>query len=207
MAGAFGRLDREAVDMQDDTFARPEPQHRFEVAHHARQALDRLRQALQTLAQSRFGAPVLAHPVFDKRPRDEALQELLKPTGMKLVEDAARVGDKDKAPVSASFDGTSVEAAARLLADMAGLRVVFYDNVVYLTTKDNAASFITDRSGVELRHRVGVENMMWSSDYPHHGNDWPYSRKSIEDSMGNIPAEERAKIVGGNATRIWRLDA
>jgi predicted TIM-barrel fold metal-dependent hydrolase len=48
--------------------------------------------------------------------------------------------------------------------------------------------------------------MMWSSDYPHHGNDWPYSRKSIDDTMGNIPADERAKIVGGNATRIWRLD-
>jgi predicted TIM-barrel fold metal-dependent hydrolase len=76
----------------------------------------------------------------------------------------------------------------------------------YYWYRNNAASFITDRSGVELRHRVGVENMMWSSDYPHHGNDWPYSRKSIADAMGNIPAEERAKIVGGNATRIWHLD-
>jgi predicted TIM-barrel fold metal-dependent hydrolase len=47
---------------------------------------------------------------------------------------------------------------------------------------------------------------MWSSDYPHHGNDWPYSRKSIADSMANIAAEERAKIVGGNAIRIWHLD-
>jgi predicted TIM-barrel fold metal-dependent hydrolase len=71
---------------------------------------------------------------------------------------------------------------------------------------NNAASFITDRTGVELRHRVGVDNMMWSSDYPHHGNDWPYSRKSIADSMANIPAEERAKIVGANAVRIWNLD-
>jgi predicted TIM-barrel fold metal-dependent hydrolase len=72
--------------------------------------------------------------------------------------------------------------------------------------RNNAASFITDRTGVELRHRVGVDNMMWSSDYPHHGNDWPYSRKSIADSMGNIAAEERAKIVGANAVRIWNLD-
>jgi predicted TIM-barrel fold metal-dependent hydrolase len=76
----------------------------------------------------------------------------------------------------------------------------------YYWYRNNAASFITDRSGVELRHRVGVENMMWSSDYPHHGNDWPYSRKSIADSMGSIPAEERAKIVGGNAIRTWHLD-
>jgi len=72
--------------------------------------------------------------------------------------------------------------------------------------RNNAASFITDRSGIALRHAVGVDNMMWSSDYPHHGNDWPYSRKVIADTMGHIPAEERAKIVGGNAARIWHLD-
>jgi len=70
---------------------------------------------------------------------------------------------------------------------------------------NNAASFIVDHSGVELRRRVGVENIMWSSDYPHHGNDWPYSRKTIADMMGDIPADERALIVGGNAARIWNL--
>jgi predicted TIM-barrel fold metal-dependent hydrolase len=71
--------------------------------------------------------------------------------------------------------------------------------------RNNAASFITDRTGIELRHRVGVENMMWSSDYPHHGNDWPHSRKVIEDTMGHIATDEKAKIVGGNAARIWQL--
>ncbi len=73
--------------------------------------------------------------------------------------------------------------------------------------RNNAATFITDPSGVDLRHRVGIENMMWSSDYPHHGNDWPYSRKTIHDSMGHIPEPERAAIVGANAARIWGLDA
>jgi predicted TIM-barrel fold metal-dependent hydrolase len=71
--------------------------------------------------------------------------------------------------------------------------------------RNNAASFITDRSGVELRNRVGVENMMWSSDYPHHGNDWPYSRKVIAETMGAIDDTERALITGGNAARIWNL--
>ncbi|HET9728332.1 MAG TPA: amidohydrolase family protein [Acidimicrobiia bacterium] len=71
--------------------------------------------------------------------------------------------------------------------------------------RNNAASFIIDRTGVELRNRVGVENMMWSSDYPHHGNDWPYSRKLIEEMMGGISEEEKALIAGGNAARIWKL--
>jgi len=72
--------------------------------------------------------------------------------------------------------------------------------------RNNAATFITDRSGIALRHAAGVDNIMWSSDYPHHGNDWPYSRKVIEDTMGHIPNDEKAKIIGENATRIWRLD-
>jgi predicted TIM-barrel fold metal-dependent hydrolase len=72
--------------------------------------------------------------------------------------------------------------------------------------RNNSATFITDRSGIELRERVGVDTIMWSSDYPHHGNDWPYSRKVIEDTMGNIPADERNRMIGGNAVRIFNLD-
>ena len=47
----------------------------------------------------------------------------------------------------------------------------------YYWYRNNAASFIIDHTGVEVRHRAGVDNIMWSSDYPHHGNDWPYSRR------------------------------
>jgi predicted TIM-barrel fold metal-dependent hydrolase len=72
--------------------------------------------------------------------------------------------------------------------------------------RNNAASFIIDHTGVELRNRVGIDNMMWSSDYPHHGNDWPYSRRTIEEMMGGVAEEERTRIAGGNAERIWSLE-
>ena len=72
--------------------------------------------------------------------------------------------------------------------------------------RNNAASFISDRTGIALRHQAGINNIMWSSDYPHHGNDWPYSRKVIEETMNGIPAAEKALIVGGNAARVWDLD-
>ncbi len=71
--------------------------------------------------------------------------------------------------------------------------------------RNNAASFIVDRSGIELRHRAGVENIMWSSDYPHHGNDWPYSRKVVDEMTGQCAEHERALIAGGNAARIWKI--
>ncbi len=76
----------------------------------------------------------------------------------------------------------------------------------YYWYQNNAASFISDRTGIALRHQAGINNIMWSSDYPHHGNDWPYSRKVIEETMNGIPAAEKALIVGGNAARVWNLD-
>jgi predicted TIM-barrel fold metal-dependent hydrolase len=72
--------------------------------------------------------------------------------------------------------------------------------------RNMSATFITDRVGITLRHGVGVDNMMWSTDYPHHGNDWPYSRKVINDTMGGLPDEERHQILAGNAVRIFHLD-
>lgn len=66
-------------------------------------------------------------------------------------------------------------------------------------------TFIKDRIGVVLRHDVGVENMAWSSDFPHHGNDWPYSRAVISEMLQGVPKAERDLIVGGNAARIYGL--
>ncbi len=69
-----------------------------------------------------------------------------------------------------------------------------------------SASFIRDDNGIRNRHEVGVRNMMWSTDYPHHGNDWPYSRKVIAETMASLPQSERDLIVAGNALRIFGLE-
>jgi predicted TIM-barrel fold metal-dependent hydrolase len=75
----------------------------------------------------------------------------------------------------------------------------------YYWYRNMAANIIWDPSGVQLRHDVGIENMMWSSDYPHHVCDWPTSRRTIMNQLGHIGRTERAAIVGGNARRIYRL--
>jgi predicted TIM-barrel fold metal-dependent hydrolase len=72
--------------------------------------------------------------------------------------------------------------------------------------RNMSATFITDRYGIQLRDAVGVDNIMWSTDYPHHGNDWPYSRKTISDYMSGIPADDRHQILAGNAVRIFGLE-
>ncbi len=76
----------------------------------------------------------------------------------------------------------------------------------YYWFRNMSATFITDRVGLAVRHGVGVDNMMWSTDYPHHGNDWPYSRKVVNDTMADLPADERHQILAGNAVRIFHLE-
>jgi predicted TIM-barrel fold metal-dependent hydrolase len=56
-----------------------------------------------------------------------------------------------------------------------------------------------------LRHRVGVGNIMWSSDYPHPVSSWPRSRQLVAGQFDGVPDDERALIVAGNATRVWNL--
>ena len=69
-----------------------------------------------------------------------------------------------------------------------------------------AATFIQDFNGVAQRDAVGVENMMWSTDYPHHGCDWPYSRKLINEMFATCTGEERYKMLAGNAVKYWNLE-
>jgi predicted TIM-barrel fold metal-dependent hydrolase len=56
-----------------------------------------------------------------------------------------------------------------------------------------------------LRYELGVENIMWSTDYPHPACTWPDSRKLVEEEFAGIPDDERALIVCGNAERVWDL--
>jgi predicted TIM-barrel fold metal-dependent hydrolase len=68
-----------------------------------------------------------------------------------------------------------------------------------------SATFVRDDNGIRNRHEVGVANMMWSTDYPHHGNDWPRSRKTINETMAGLPEDEKRAIVCDNAVRIFGL--
>jgi len=67
-------------------------------------------------------------------------------------------------------------------------------------------TYIDEPDAIQLlRHRIGVENILWSTDYPHPVTSWPDSRALVDRSLGNVPAEEREAIVCGNATKVWSL--
>ncbi len=63
--------------------------------------------------------------------------------------------------------------------------------------------FVRDPYGVANRHAVGVENMLWASDFPHHINDWPRSRWLIKEMSLGVPEAEARKIFCENAGRLY----
>lgn len=66
-------------------------------------------------------------------------------------------------------------------------------------------TFQKDPVAVETRHRVGLTQLLWASDYPHSDSTWPHSRKVIERDFGGVPDGEVAAIVGGNAAALYGL--
>ncbi|MDE0855918.1 MAG: amidohydrolase family protein [Nevskia sp.] len=67
-------------------------------------------------------------------------------------------------------------------------------------------SFQEDDIGIRLRDRIGVDCMMWGSDYPHSESTFPRSRQVLDEILQGVPEEERAKIVCHNTARLYGFD-
>src|SRR5581483_11521399 len=48
--------------------------------------------------------------------------------------------------------------------------------------------FQYDRVGVELRHHLGVEGLLWATDFPHQDSEWPRSMDVIARNFAGVPA-------------------
>ena len=66
--------------------------------------------------------------------------------------------------------------------------------------------FQYDRIGVEMRHHLGTDHLLWGSDFPHQESDWPDSMRIIERNFAGVPEEERYLMVAGNAIDFFHLD-
>jgi len=66
-------------------------------------------------------------------------------------------------------------------------------------------TYITDHFAVRNRSYVGVDRLMWSSDFPHGGSDWPGSVRVIHADFADVPSWERDLILAGNAQRLYRF--
>lgn len=65
------------------------------------------------------------------------------------------------------------------------------------------ATFMRDRAGLATRHLIGLNTILWSSDYPHADSTWPNSQAVIADQFAGIPEEERQLILHDNAAAMY----
>ena len=57
-----------------------------------------------------------------------------------------------------------------------------------------------------MRHEIGLENIMWGSDYPHPEGTWPETRKQMADAFRGVPESDLVAMLGGNAARVYGFD-
>ena len=68
------------------------------------------------------------------------------------------------------------------------------------------ASFMVDPLGLELIDRIGVDRVMWSSDYPHNESTFGYSERSLASVVESVGPDAAVKLVSTNALTFLGLE-
>jgi predicted TIM-barrel fold metal-dependent hydrolase len=59
---------------------------------------------------------------------------------------------------------------------------------------------------LEMIDRIGIDRVMWSSDYPHNESTFGYSERSLASVVEAVGPEDAARIVSTNVTTFLGLD-
>jgi predicted TIM-barrel fold metal-dependent hydrolase len=66
-------------------------------------------------------------------------------------------------------------------------------------------TFMEDPVGLRERHHIGIENIMWASDYPHSETTWPNSKSLTDEWFTQYGEEDKAKILWHNCAKLYGL--
>ena len=64
-------------------------------------------------------------------------------------------------------------------------------------------SFQEDQLGIRDRHIIGINNIMFGSDYPHTESTFPRSMLILDELLQGLPLDEQAKIRFGNCADLY----
>jgi predicted TIM-barrel fold metal-dependent hydrolase len=68
------------------------------------------------------------------------------------------------------------------------------------------ATFEDDEAGVATRKLIGVGNLLWGNDYPHHDAIWPNSMSTLDRVFEGVPDAERERMVWSNTVDLYGID-
>jgi predicted TIM-barrel fold metal-dependent hydrolase len=66
--------------------------------------------------------------------------------------------------------------------------------------------FFEDTFGVEVREKVGIDQITFEADYPHQDSTWPHTYEYLSTVLEDVPEDEAYKIARGNAITMLDLD-
>ena len=68
-----------------------------------------------------------------------------------------------------------------------------------------AASFMA-RDEALLRHKIGLDRIMWGADYPHYEGTWPHTDRWLKETFGGLPTPEVKAILAETPARVFGFD-
>ena len=63
-----------------------------------------------------------------------------------------------------------------------------------------------ERTAIEMRHHLGMNHLMFATDFPHIECDWPETRSYVERMFAGVPWEEAYPILAGNMIKFFHLE-
>lgn len=69
--------------------------------------------------------------------------------------------------------------------------------------RNMGVTFVDEPEAVKNRDELGVENLLWSTDFPHPCCNWPNAQAKVEALFKGVPKDEVDKITWGNGARMY----
>ena len=76
----------------------------------------------------------------------------------------------------------------------------YYERQCYI-----GASFM-DEGEWEARHQLGVDRLIWGSDYPHLEGSWPRTVEQLGQVFKDVPRGEVTRMIGLTAAGVYGFD-
>jgi predicted TIM-barrel fold metal-dependent hydrolase len=94
---------------------------------------------------------------------------------------------------------TALQDAEHVLASYRHMLTDHPENDVrYYWDNHMCASFMVDGLGLKQIDEIGIDKVMWSSDYPHNESTFGYSERSLAAVVDAVGPEDAVRVVGGN---------
>jgi predicted TIM-barrel fold metal-dependent hydrolase len=96
------------------------------------------------------------------------------------------------------LDHATYRARAEASPDLTMEPSEYFHRQFYVTFED-------DELGLRQRDVIGVENMLWGNDYPHHDAIWPESKTVLDRIFAGVPDDEARKMTWDNVVGLYGI--